>query len=52
MKTPGSRHFSHAGLNTREALGYFTQLRDLWSFQRAQPPLRQTYRRIAPGELT
>jgi dolichol-phosphate mannosyltransferase len=39
-------------MNTREALGYFTQLRDLWSFQRAQPPLRQTYRRIAPGELT
>ena len=39
-------------MNTREALGYFTQLRDLWRFQRTQPPLRQTYRRIAPTELT
>jgi dolichol-phosphate mannosyltransferase len=39
-------------MNTREALGYFTQLRDLWRFQRTQPPLRQTYRRVAPGELT
>ena len=39
-------------MNTREALGYFTQLRDLWRFQRTQPPLEQAYRRIAPGELT
>jgi len=39
-------------MNTREALGYFIQLRDLWRFQRTQPPVRQTYRRIAPGELT
>jgi dolichol-phosphate mannosyltransferase len=39
-------------MNTREALGYFTQLGDLWRFQRSQPRLRQTYRRIAPGELT
>ena len=38
-------------MNTREALGYFTQLRDLWRFQRTQPPLRQTYRRIPPTEL-
>lgn len=39
-------------MNTREALGYFTQLRDLWRFQRTQPPLRQAYRRIPPTELT
>ena len=39
-------------MNTREALGYFTQLRDLWRFQRTQPALRQSYRRVAPTELT
>ena len=39
-------------MNTKEALGYLTQLRDLRRFQRSQPPLRQTYRRIAPGDFT
>ena len=39
-------------MNTREALGYLTQLRDLRRFQRGQPPLRQTYRRIDPEHFT
>ena len=39
-------------MNTKEALGYLTQLRDLRRFQRSQPPLRQTYRRIAPDDFT
>lgn len=39
-------------MSTREALGYVTQLRDLRRFQRGQPPLRQTYRRIAPDDFT
>ena len=39
-------------MNTREAIGYFRQLRDLWRFQRRQPPLRQAYRRIAPTDPT
>jgi dolichol-phosphate mannosyltransferase len=39
-------------MNTKEALGYFIQLRDLWRFQRSQPPLRQTHRRIAPEDFT
>jgi dolichol-phosphate mannosyltransferase len=39
-------------MNTREALGSFRQLRDLWRFQRRQPPLRQAYRRIAPTDPT
>ena len=39
-------------MNTKEALGYLTQLRDLRRFQRSQPPLRQTYRRIAPEDFT
>ena len=38
-------------MNTREALGYITQLRDLWRFHRAHPPLRQAYRRIAPADF-
>jgi dolichol-phosphate mannosyltransferase len=39
-------------MNTKEALGYLTQLRHLRRFQRSQPPLRQTYRRIAPEDFT
>jgi dolichol-phosphate mannosyltransferase len=39
-------------MSTKEALGYLTQLRDLRRFQRSQPPLRQTYRRIAPEDFT
>ena len=39
-------------MNSREALGYFAQLRDLGRFQRCQPPLTQTYRRIAPEDFT
>jgi dolichol-phosphate mannosyltransferase len=39
-------------MNTKEALGYFTQLRDLRRFQRSQPPLQQAYRRIAPEDFT
>ena len=38
-------------MNTREALGYLTQLRDLRAFKRGQPPLRQAYRRITPQEF-
>jgi hypothetical protein len=39
-------------MSTKEALGYITQLRDLRRFQRAHPPLLQTYRRIAPDDFT
>ena len=39
-------------MNTKEALGYLTQLRALHRFQRSQPPLRRTYRRIAPEDFT
>lgn len=39
-------------MSTKEALGYITQLRDLRRFQRMHPPLRQTYRRIAPEDFT
>jgi dolichol-phosphate mannosyltransferase len=38
-------------MNRREAMGYLAQLRDLWRFTRRQPPLQQTYRRIAPDEI-
>ena len=38
-------------MNLKEALGYLQQLRDLWSFSRAEPPLSQRYRRISAGEL-
>jgi dolichol-phosphate mannosyltransferase len=38
-------------MNAKEALGYVTQLRDLWRFQRSQPPYRQVYRRIAPEDF-
>jgi dolichol-phosphate mannosyltransferase len=38
-------------MNTREALGYITQLRDLWRFHRTHPPLQQAYRRIAPADF-
>jgi dolichol-phosphate mannosyltransferase len=38
-------------MNLKEALGYLRQLRDLWSFSRAQPPASQRYRRISAGEL-
>ncbi len=39
-------------MNMKEALGYLTQLRDLRRYQRSQPPLRQTYRRMAPADFT
>ena len=38
-------------MNLKEALGYLQQLRDLWSFSRAEPPFAQRYRRISAGEL-
>lgn len=38
-------------MTAKEALGYITQLRDLRRFQRSQPPLRQTYRRVAPDDF-
>jgi hypothetical protein len=38
-------------MNVKEATGYLQQLRDLRTFQRAQPPLTQRYRRISAGEL-
>ena len=40
-------------MNLREALGYLTQLRDLWRFQRVPAArCRQTYRRIATGQIS
>ena len=39
-------------MNSREALGYLAQLRDLWRFHRSQPPLRQAYRRADPDHVT
>lgn len=38
-------------MNRREALGYLVQLRDLYAFKRASPPLRQDYRRLTPQQL-
>ncbi len=38
-------------MNWREALGYLAQLRDLHRFQRSQPALLQTYRRLSADEL-
>ncbi len=38
-------------MNTKEALGYLEQLRDLHRFKRQQPPLEQTYRRVTVQEL-
>jgi dolichol-phosphate mannosyltransferase len=38
-------------MNMKEALGYLGQLRALRAFVRSQPPLRQVYRRVPPGEL-
>jgi dolichol-phosphate mannosyltransferase len=38
-------------MNRREALGYLVQLRDLYGFKRANPPLRQDYRRLTPEQL-
>jgi dolichol-phosphate mannosyltransferase len=46
------REAGESKMNTREALGYLTQLRDLWRFQRAQPPFEQVCRRVPPGDLT
>jgi dolichol-phosphate mannosyltransferase len=38
-------------MNLKETTGYLQQLRDLWAFMRAHPPLVQRYRRISAGEL-
>ena len=38
-------------MNVKEATGYLAQLRDLHRFRRAQPPLRQAYRRVSAEEL-
>jgi hypothetical protein len=38
-------------MNLKEALGYVTQLRDLWRFQRSRPRPPQTYQRIRPEDF-
>lgn len=38
-------------MNLREARGYLDQLKDLRRFVREQPPLQQTYRRLAADEV-
>jgi dolichol-phosphate mannosyltransferase len=38
-------------MNLKEALGYVTQLRDLWQYQRSQPRSPQNYQRIRPDEF-
>jgi dolichol-phosphate mannosyltransferase len=38
-------------MNLQEALGYVTQLRELWSFVRGRSRVRQTYRRMTAEEL-
>jgi dolichol-phosphate mannosyltransferase len=38
-------------MNLKEALGYVTQLRDLWRFQRSRPRTPQTYQRIRPEDF-
>ena len=38
-------------MNTREALGYLEQLRDLWRFKRSLPALRQRYTRLTVDQL-
>jgi dolichol-phosphate mannosyltransferase len=39
-------------MTLKEALGYVTQLRDLWKFQRSQPKTPQAYQRILPENFT
>jgi dolichol-phosphate mannosyltransferase len=39
-------------MNLKEALGYTTQLRDLWRFQRSQPRTPQKYQRMLPEDFT
>jgi dolichol-phosphate mannosyltransferase len=38
-------------MNTREALGYIEQLRNLWRFTRSQPALQQRYTRVTVDQL-
>jgi dolichol-phosphate mannosyltransferase len=38
-------------MNTREALGYIEQLRNLWRFTRSQPALQQRYTRATVDQL-
>ncbi len=38
-------------MNRKEALGYLVQLRDLYRFKRATPPVRQEYRRLTIEQL-
>ena len=38
-------------MNTKEALGYLDQLRNLRRFVRSQPPLQQRYRRLTSAQL-
>ncbi len=38
-------------MNLKEAAGYLRQLRALRRFVASHPPLRQTYRRLTPGDL-
>lgn len=38
-------------MNLGEAIGYVDQLKDLWTFKRSQPPLRQRYQRISADRL-
>ena len=38
-------------MNTREALGYLAQLRDLWRFKRSLPGFRQRYSKVSVDQL-
>ena len=38
-------------MNLKEALGYVTQLRDLWQYQRSQPRSPQNYQRVPPEDF-
>jgi dolichol-phosphate mannosyltransferase len=38
-------------MNTREALGYIEQLRNLWRFTRSHPALQQRYTRVTVDQL-
>jgi dolichol-phosphate mannosyltransferase len=38
-------------MNLKEALGYVTQLRDLWRYQRSHPRSPQNYQRVRPEDF-
>jgi dolichol-phosphate mannosyltransferase len=46
-----ARTAGESKMNLREAIGYLDQLKNLWAFKRAQPPLVQRYERLTADPL-